>query len=315
MNTSSSSTALRATSSFYGEHPAMRLVRLTLGATERLWPALAVRVAARLFGTPLPLRKPGRQAVPPGHWRTERWPFEDAEITLYLPQAQPHGPTVLLLHGWGGHARQMLPLADALAARGLRPVLVDLPAHGGSRGRVSNLPQFARAIEYATARLHVQDSAPHAVVAHSLAANAAAHAASRGLATQRLVLLAPPASPHEYTRLFAQVFGLSERTRAALQRRIEAREGILMRQFEPPAVGPRIALPTLVVHDRGDRINRFADGEAYRDHIPGATLLATEGLGHRKILQQAEVLQAVAEFVAVPASAGPTPSHSPQPLA
>ncbi len=163
---------------------------------------------------------------------------------------------------------------------------------------MSNLPQFARAIEYTTARLHAQDSAPHAVVAHSLAANAAAHAASRGLATGRLVLLAPPASPHEYTRLFAQVFGLSERTRSAMQRRIEAREGILMRQFEPPAVGPRIALPTLVVHDRGDRINRFADGEAYRDHIAGATLLATEGLGHRKILQQAEVLQAVADFVA-----------------
>ena len=240
MNTSPS-TALQATSSFYGEHPGMRLLRLALGTTERLWPALAVRVASRLFGTPLPLRKPGRHAVPPGPWRTERWAFEDAEITLYLPQAQPHGPTVLLLHGWGGHARQMLPLADALTTRGLRPVLVDLPAHGGSRGRVSNLPQFARAIEYTTARLHAQDAAPHAVVAHSLAANAAAHAASRGLATGRLVLLAPPASPHEYTRLFAQVFGLTERTRAAMQRRIEAREGILMRQFEPPAVGPRTA--------------------------------------------------------------------------
>lgn len=292
------STALQATSNFYGGHPALRLLRLALGATERLWPALAVRAAYRLFGTPLPLRKPGHQAAPASGWRTERWPFEDAEITLYTPSAQPHGPAVLLLHGWGGHARQMLPLADALAARGLRPVLVDLPAHGGSRGRVSNLPQFARAIEYTTARLHAQDSAPRAVVAHSLAANAAAHAASRGLATGRLVLLAPPASPHEYTRLFAQVFGLSERTRAAMQRRIEAREGILMRQFEPPAVGPRITLPTLVVHDRGDRINRFADGEAYRDHIPGATLLATEGLGHRKILQQPDVLQSVVDFVA-----------------
>lgn len=292
------STAVQATSNFYGVHPAMRLLRLTLGAAERLWPALAVRAAYRLFGTPLPLRKPGRDKVLADGWRTERWPFEDAEITVYIPGAQPHGPAVLLLHGWGGHARQMLPLAEAVAARGLRPVLIDLPAHGSSRGRVSNLPQFARAIEYATARLHAQDSAPRAVVAHSLAANAAAHAASRGLATERLVLLAPPASPHEYTRLFAQVFGLSEHTRAAMQRRIEAREGILMRQFEPAAVGPRIALPTLVVHDRGDRINRFADGEAYRDHIPGATLVATEGLGHRKILQQAEVLSAVADFVA-----------------
>ena len=297
------SNALQATTHFYGGHAGMRLLRTALGAAERLWPALAVRAAYRLFGTPLPLRRPGGNALPAGEWRTERWPFEDAEITLYTPQAQPHGPAVLLLHGWGGHARQMLPLADALAARGLRPVLVDLPAHGDSRGRVSNLAQFARAIEYATARLHAQDAAPTAVVAHSLAANAAAHAASRGLATGRLVLLAPPASPHEYTRLFAQVFGLSERTRAAMQRRIEAREGILMGQFEPAAVGPRIALPTLVVHDRGDRINRFADGEAYRDCIVGATLMPTEGLGHRKILQQAEVLTTVADFVAQPVPA------------
>src|SRR6476660_2685004 len=198
MNTSPSP-ALHATSNFYGEHPGMRLLRTALGAAERLWPALAVRAASRLFGTPLPLRRPGRRAALARAWRTEHWPFEDAEITLYAPVAQPHGPTVLLLHGWGGHARQMLPLAEALAARGLRPVLVDLPAHGSSRGRVSNLPQFSRAIEYASARLQTQDAAPHAVVAHSLAANAAAHAASRGLGTSRLVLIAPPASPHEYT--------------------------------------------------------------------------------------------------------------------
>lgn len=294
----SQSTALQATSNFYGGHSGMRLVRLALGATQRLWPALAVRAAYRLFGTPLPLRKPGRAALPATGWSAERWPFEDAEITLYTPGASPPGPVVLLSHGWGGQARQMLPLAEALAARGLRPVLVDLPAHGGSRGRVSNLPQFARAIEYITARLQAQGDTLAAVVAHSLAANAAAHAAGRGLPAKRLVLLAPPASPREYTRLFAQVFGLSETTRAAMQRRIEAREGILMRQFEPEAVGPRIAQPTLIVHDRSDRINRFADGEAYRDHIAGATLLATEGLGHRKLLQDGEVLRAVADFIA-----------------
>ena len=295
----SQSTALQATSNFYGAHAGMRLVRLALGTAQRLWPRLAVRSAYRLFGTPLPLRKSGHRAPPAAGWQAERWPFEDAEITLYTrSNLSADGPVVLLSHGWGGHARHMLALAEALAARGMRPVLVDLPAHGGSRGRVSNLPQFARAIEYATARLQARGDTLAAVVAHSLAANAAAHAASRGLPAARLVLLAPPASPREYTRLFAQVFGLTETTRAAMERHIEAREGILMPQFEPQAVGPRIALPTLVVHDRGDRINRFADGEAYRDHIPGATLLATEGLGHRKILQQVEVLQSVVDFVA-----------------
>ena len=72
-----------------------------------------------------------------------------------------------------------------------------------------------------------------------------------------------------------------------MQKRIEAREGVLMPQFEPGAVGPRIRVPTLVVHDRGDSINRFADGQAYAHAIAGAQLVATEGLGHRKILKDA----------------------------
>jgi pimeloyl-ACP methyl ester carboxylesterase len=113
---------------------------------------------------------------------------------------------------------------------------------------------------------------------------------------QRLVMLAPPASPYAYTQLFARMFGLSEPTRGAMQQRIEAREGILMPQFEPPAVGPRIRVPTLVVHDRGDRINRFADGEAYARDIPGAQLHATEGLGHMKVLKDPAVLARVANF-------------------
>ena len=127
-------------------------------------------------------------------------------------------------------------------------------------------------------------------------ATAAAYVSSRGLGVERLVLLAPAASPPEYTRLFAHVFGLSETTRAAMQKRIEAREGILMPQFEPDAVGPRIRVPTLVVHDREDTINVFADGMAYAHAIRAAELLPTQGLGHRKILKDAAVLGKVALF-------------------
>jgi pimeloyl-ACP methyl ester carboxylesterase len=261
-----------------------------------MWPALAVRAAYRLFGTPLPPRWLARRTVWDASWKVERWPFEDASVTVYSQPVAPHGPVVLLLHGWGGQARQMLPLAQALAQQGLRPVLVDMPAHGRSTGSVSNLPQFARVIDYVAARLQQEGHQLRAVIAHSLAANAAAYAASRGLGVERLVLLAPPASPREYTRLFAHVFGLSETTRAAMQKRIEAREGVLMPQFEPDAVGPRIRVPTLVVHDREDSINAFADGMAYAHAIRGAQLLATQGLGHRKMLKDAEVLGKVAIF-------------------
>jgi pimeloyl-ACP methyl ester carboxylesterase len=293
-----SRSALQSTSVFYQASPGVRVFRFMLAASQRLWPSLAVRAAYRLFGTPLPPKWLNRRVQWDASWRVERWPFEQASVTIYSQPLAPPGPIVLLVHGWGGHARQMLPLAEALGQQGLRPVLLEMPAHGRSSGAVSNLPQFARAIEYVAARLSHQGHRLRAVVAHSLAANAAAYAASTGLAAERLVLLAPPASPLEYTRLFAHVFGLSETTRTAMQQRIEEREGILMHELEPDAVGPRIRVPTLVVHDRQDSINRFADGMAYAHAIRGAQLVATEGLGHRKILKDAQVIGKVAIFAA-----------------
>lgn len=293
-----SSSPPTAAASYYGQGPVLRLTRLGLALTQQLWPALAVRAALRLFGTPLPPRWLRRGRPWPAHWAHERWPFERASLTLYRDgHADPRAPAVLLVHGWGGHAGQMLPLAETLGQAGLQVLLLEMPAHGRSAGRTSNLPQFARALEYVAARLQAQGLDLQAVVAHSLGANAAAYATSRGLALQRLVLLAPPASPYEYTRLFARLFGLSERTRGAMQQRIEAREAILMPQFEPPAVGPRITVPTLIVHDRGDRINGHADGQAYACAIAGAQLVSTEGLGHMKLLQDRAVRAEVTRFV------------------
>ena len=301
-------TAAQATTAYYEANPAVRMLRTGLATSQRLWPSLAVRAAYRLFGTPFPLKWSQRRASPGQGWQREQWAFEDGSVALYRRSGGGSvgagrsvtgpAPVALLVHGWGGHAGQMLALADALAAQGREALILELPAHGHNAGSVSNLPQFARAIEYVVARLQQRGSHVHTLLAHSLGANAAAFAASRGLAVARLVLLAPPASPHVYTQLFAHAFGLSEATRAAMQRRIESREGIVMQQFEPAAVGPRIHVPTLVVHDRGDSINRFADGEEFRAAIAGARLHATEGLGHRKILREPAVLAEVARFVA-----------------
>ena len=293
-----------AASGYYGTNPLIRALRLALGAAQRLWPGLGTRAAYRLFATPLPPKWLSRGHGPAAKdWHREQWAFENANLSVYWPRAAPEAadaPLALLVHGWGGHAGQMLPLAQALAAQGLRPVLVDMPAHGRSAATASNLPQFARAIEYVSGRLAVQGHRLRAVVAHSLGANALAYAAGRGLAADRLVLIAPPASPYEYTRYFAQVFGLRESTRAAMQGLIEAREAMLMPHFEPPAVGPRIAQPTLVLHDRGDRVNQFADGEAFARSIAGAQLVATQGLGHRRILQDGEAIASVLRFLSEP---------------
>jgi alpha-beta hydrolase superfamily lysophospholipase len=45
------------------------------------------------------------------------------------------GPTVVLAHGWGGRAGQMVKLANALVRAGFEAVLFDGQGHGESAGR------------------------------------------------------------------------------------------------------------------------------------------------------------------------------------
>ena len=56
-------------------------------------------------------------------------------------------------------------------------------------------------------------------------------------------------------------------------------------------------MPALVVHDRGDREVPFEHGETLARSWPGARLMVTEGLGHRRILRDPEVVRAVVEAV------------------
>ncbi|HZM20888.1 MAG TPA: alpha/beta fold hydrolase, partial [Anaerolineales bacterium] len=47
------------------------------------------------------------------------------------------GPTVLLMHGWGGSRAQMTRFVDPLLSAGNRVVAYDQPAHGDSDGKTT----------------------------------------------------------------------------------------------------------------------------------------------------------------------------------
>src|SRR5687767_11142751 len=111
-------TAVDVTAGYYQGSVGLRLFRLALGTAQKLWPALAVRAAGRLFCTPLPPKWLQRRSAWDAAWRREHWSFEEKNLTVYSQPAAPHGPIALLVHGWGGHGRQLLALADTLADQG-----------------------------------------------------------------------------------------------------------------------------------------------------------------------------------------------------
>jgi pimeloyl-ACP methyl ester carboxylesterase len=258
-----------------------------LGLLSRSAPGIAALWAERLFFTP-PRRD--RRDEPAGARRTTLR-VDGRDVAVW---AWGRGPAVVLVHGWGGWSGQLAGFVPTLVARGLTAVAFDAPGHGRSGGRRSSLPQFARALEAVASAV----GPLHGVIAHSLGAAATAFAFARGLTAGRAVFVGPPTNPAEWVRSFMAATGASPEVMARVERRFERRFGIRWSELSVPAVAPRMDVPLLVVHDRGDEEVPFSHGAEIAAAWPGATLLATEGLGHRRILREPAIVDRAVAFVA-----------------
>jgi pimeloyl-ACP methyl ester carboxylesterase len=261
---------------------------LTIGS--RLAPTVAARVAETLFFSP-PRARASSGGWPAGG-RRRRIAGPAGEVAV---RSWGSGPAVYLLHGWGGRAEQLAALVPPLVERGFQVVALDAPAHGDSPGRRSSGPEFARSLAAVVAHF----GPAHAVIAHSLGAAATVFAMREGLAVGRLVFIGPPADPLVWVDRFARSLGLTPPVLTEMRRRSERRIGARWDDLPLlPLRGLAAPPPLLVVHDRDDREVAWQDGAAIAAAWPGARRLDTVGLGHRRLLRDAAVVEAVADFVA-----------------
>lgn len=218
------------------------------------------------------------------------------------------GPRVVLFHGWGGRAAQLDAFVEPLVRAGFEVVLLDAPAHGGSEGDRSSLVEFARALAVVA-----PGGALHGVVAHSFGGSATALAVADGLRVERAVLIGSPARPLEWLDRFAREFAVPGPVMAAVQARTERRLGRRFDELDFVASGARLTGATLVVHDREDREVAFRNAVDLAAAWPGADLVATSGLGHRRILKDRDVVRLVVDFVGAGRAAEREPSGCPTP--
>ena len=94
----------------------------------------------------------------------------------FIPAGE-RAPALAILHGWGGNAEMMLPLAKPLHEAGYALLFFDARCHGRSDGdNFASLPRFAADLESALEWLQTQrdvDETRIGVVGHSVGAGAA----------------------------------------------------------------------------------------------------------------------------------------------
>ena len=113
-------------------------------------------------------------------------------------------PAVAVLHGWGGNAEMMLPLAAPLRDAGYAVLLFDARNHGRSDGdSFSSMPRFAEDLEHALdwlARQPGVDAARVTALGHSVGAAAALLAASRRRSLAAVISIASFSHPEDMMR-------------------------------------------------------------------------------------------------------------------
>lgn len=299
-------------------HAALKVIRPVVTLASALAPRLSGRLAWRLFETPLgqpkldetrPAIRDARLLFARGETRLVPHGCGFVSFTRFEPAAPARG-TVLVLHGWTSRALLMAGFVAPLLEQGFRVLVPDLPAHGASSGKRLNLPIALSAIEAV-----VRDHLPLAgIIGHSFGAAIATTAITGGVAqfrpipAKRLVMIAAPMGMQRYGRFFARSLGLTRRGVETFEDQVPALTGRSMASFNSAEYLRRHPMPTLVIHAPDDKEIPFAEAEALANAGPHMRLMAAEGLGHRRILNDPAVQRAAAAFIAgTAAKAGPAP--------
>jgi hypothetical protein len=199
----------------------------------------------------------------------------------------------LCSHGWSSLGLRFAPWFDAAKAAGVAVVCFDHVAHGRSSGTLATFQGFIDGIN--AMRAHFGE--PVAAIGHSLGAAALAMAAAENNLQAPLLLVAPPANLRRAVEYFAQRCKLNERVIEAVIAELSMRVGRSLDEYRLSKFGTAIRQRTLVLHDFEDTDVNISAGLAYGMLLPNARMICSAGLGHHKILNDADTVDWAQRFL------------------
>jgi pimeloyl-ACP methyl ester carboxylesterase len=280
------------------------LIRVGFGTLSAISPSLAGRAACWLFSTPL---KIGR--LSPAEKRltvraeaklkaAEDISFVAENVTIaayrFGKKRSDDSKRIILVHGWMSGARYMLAMVDPLLALGHEVICFDLPAHGGSSGKTTNLVACSKALNALIDHVDGADM----IIAHSFGGAVTAFTLSRlradGLGKDgKVVLIASPNQLSSVTALFSKAIGLSGAAQKAYEARLCAGIGEGLDEMDGNRMYKKIGYPLHILHCVDDAEVSIDQSRRYLELGGQAQLTELKGLGHRRILYHSDAIEAL----------------------
>jgi pimeloyl-ACP methyl ester carboxylesterase len=284
------------------------VIRAAFRLAGAISPELAGRLALRLFSTPLKTKRLSPAEARLAQRAKDR--LADAERLVITSNGSDviayrfgkklaaDSQTIVLVHGWMSGARYMLAMVDPLVALGHEVICFDLPAHGESSGKTTNLSACAQALVAVIDHVGGADR----IIAHSFGGATTAYALSKVRPGQlgnsgRITLIASPNQLKIVTERFGAAIGLTQAAFKVYQDRLCTPLGATLAEMDGNIMFAAAGYPLDIIHSIDDPEVSIEEARRYTQLGATARLIELNGLGHRQILYKPTAIAALVDSV------------------
>lgn len=201
---------------------------------------------------------------------------------------------VLLVHGWRSRASRFHAFVQRLLELGYSPISYDAPGHGDTEGPAGTILDHQRIIR----GLEQKHGAFEGVIAHSLGVPFVLYALREGVSARRVVTISGLANFGYLTDAFCRELRLSPKVNKSLRRSIERRlfdgDETIWTRYSVAAGDVEL----LAIHNDEDDVVDPSEAPALlAQYGKRAHFLQTNGLGHRRIMVDPEVITEAVAFL------------------
>ncbi|TGL07922.1 alpha/beta hydrolase [Leptospira bouyouniensis] len=223
----------------------------------------------------------------------EQKEFQEKEHHIQYFHWKGEKETILLVHGWNGHTGNFSRIIPSLIDEGYNIIGIDLPGHGFSSGRYSNIVLSAKMVK----RLISEIGNPDYIITHSFGGVVATVAQELGVEAKKLVYIAPPLRLEILRKDFSEAYGFSEEESEMMRVVLERKVKKPLSSLDLSKMGPKIQNSLFVIHDEDDLEIPFEMGFEVSKAWKHSKLLRTKGLGHKMILRTEIVKDEIIDFL------------------
>ncbi len=271
----------------------LKSILLTASFLSIISKKLTTRFAVKLFCTPLKHKIPKRELEMDAK-STQKLVFIPAINKSIVVYEYGHGnQKILLSHGWSGRGTQLVKIADAFLDKNYMTISFDAPGHGKSAGNNTIMLEFIEII-LALEKIYGKFEA---AVGHSLGGIALLNSTKLGLKINQLVTIGAADKIEDILNDFTQKIGLKPLYNDLMKAFFEKKYNRPIESLSAYLSAKEIDIPVLVIHDQDDDEVPVFCAENIIKHLKNKKYIRTKGLGHRRILGDAKVIEAIVDFV------------------